>query len=163
MSAYGPKRTSLVAPHMSAFGGKADMAYCGNTLSRSLLGVKRTCRFALHMSAFDPKRTSNLIRGPKPDSRRVSRCCRALCGRVPQRPPRNRLRRRAARDGRVPLAGGPIRSLAGAGGRSGPPTGGTPATISPEAVALCPPALLSSYRNGLVWPQPSGEKPAALM
>ena len=25
MSAYGPKRTSLVAPHMSAFGGKADM------------------------------------------------------------------------------------------------------------------------------------------
>ena len=24
----GPKRTSLVAPHMSAFGGKADMAYC---------------------------------------------------------------------------------------------------------------------------------------
>jgi hypothetical protein len=26
MSAYGTKRTSLVAPHMSAFGGKADMA-----------------------------------------------------------------------------------------------------------------------------------------
>src|SRR5512132_834796 len=25
MSAYGPKRTSLVAPHMSAFGSKADM------------------------------------------------------------------------------------------------------------------------------------------
>jgi hypothetical protein len=25
MSAYGPKRTSLAAPHMSAFGGKADM------------------------------------------------------------------------------------------------------------------------------------------
>jgi hypothetical protein len=25
MPAYGPKRTSLVAPHMSAFGGKADM------------------------------------------------------------------------------------------------------------------------------------------
>src|SRR5262245_35132303 len=61
MSAIGPKRTSLVAPHISAFGGKADMAYCGNTLSRSLLGVKRTCRFALHMSAFDPKRTSGLI------------------------------------------------------------------------------------------------------
>jgi len=40
MSAIGPKRTSLVAPHMSAFGGKADI-----------------CRFALHMSAFDPKRT----------------------------------------------------------------------------------------------------------
>jgi len=41
-SAIGPKRTSLVAPHMSAFGGKADMAFCENPLSRSLLGVKRT-------------------------------------------------------------------------------------------------------------------------
>jgi hypothetical protein len=28
MSAIGPKQTSLAAPHMSAFGGKADMAYC---------------------------------------------------------------------------------------------------------------------------------------
>src|SRR5262249_20246045 len=27
--AIRPKRTSLVAPHMSAFGGKADMAFCG--------------------------------------------------------------------------------------------------------------------------------------
>ena len=26
MSASGPKRTSIAAPHMSAFGGKADMA-----------------------------------------------------------------------------------------------------------------------------------------
>jgi hypothetical protein len=26
MSAIGPKRTSLVAPHMSAFGGKPDIA-----------------------------------------------------------------------------------------------------------------------------------------
>jgi hypothetical protein len=26
MSAFGPKRTFLVAPHMSAFGGKADIA-----------------------------------------------------------------------------------------------------------------------------------------
>jgi len=25
MSAFGPKRTSPVAPHMSAFGGKADI------------------------------------------------------------------------------------------------------------------------------------------
>jgi len=25
MSAFGPKRTSLVAPHMSAIGGKADI------------------------------------------------------------------------------------------------------------------------------------------
>jgi len=56
MSAFGPKRTSLVAPHMSAFGGKADMTVCGNPLLRSLFGVKRTCPFALHMSAVDPKR-----------------------------------------------------------------------------------------------------------
>ena len=28
MSAIGPKQTFLVAPHMSAFGGKADMAFC---------------------------------------------------------------------------------------------------------------------------------------
>jgi hypothetical protein len=27
MSAFGPKRTSLAAPHMSAFGGKADIAF----------------------------------------------------------------------------------------------------------------------------------------
>jgi hypothetical protein len=28
MSAIGPKRTSLVAPHMSALGGKADIGRC---------------------------------------------------------------------------------------------------------------------------------------
>jgi hypothetical protein len=38
------------------FRGKADMACCGNPLSRSLLGAKRTCPFALQMSANDPKR-----------------------------------------------------------------------------------------------------------
>jgi hypothetical protein len=27
MSAFGPKQTSLVAPHMSAFEGKADMGH----------------------------------------------------------------------------------------------------------------------------------------
>src|SRR5262245_60096535 len=37
MSAIGPKRTSLAAPHTSAFGGKADMGYCGSPLSWSLL------------------------------------------------------------------------------------------------------------------------------
>src|SRR4030095_15911287 len=57
MSAIGPKRTSLVGPHMSALGGKADMTVCGNPLSRWLLGVKRTSLFATHVSAFDPKRT----------------------------------------------------------------------------------------------------------
>jgi hypothetical protein len=29
MSAIGPKQTSVVASHMSAFGGKADMARTG--------------------------------------------------------------------------------------------------------------------------------------
>ena len=28
MSAYGTKRTYRVAPHMSAFGGKADKPFC---------------------------------------------------------------------------------------------------------------------------------------
>jgi hypothetical protein len=64
MSAIGPKRTSVVAPHMSAFGGKADMTVCGDPLLRSLLGVKRTCPVAAHMSAFDPKRTSVAFRIP---------------------------------------------------------------------------------------------------
>ena len=39
MSAIGTKRTYLVALHMSAFGGKADMTFCAA------------------MSAYDPKRT----------------------------------------------------------------------------------------------------------
>ena len=59
MSAFGPKQTSANAPHMSAFGAKADMAFRGNSLLRSLLGG-RTCPFALHMSASDPKRTWGL-------------------------------------------------------------------------------------------------------
>src|SRR5262249_19409734 len=46
MSAFGPKRTSLVAPHMSAF------------------GPKRTSLVAPHMSAFDPKRTSSHSSSP---------------------------------------------------------------------------------------------------
>jgi transcriptional regulator with GAF, ATPase, and Fis domain len=33
MSASGPKQTCLVAPHMSAIGGKADMAYCSANVS----------------------------------------------------------------------------------------------------------------------------------
>jgi hypothetical protein len=28
LGAIGPKRTSVVAPHMSAFGVKADMPFC---------------------------------------------------------------------------------------------------------------------------------------
>jgi hypothetical protein len=37
-SAIGPKRTCTAAPRMSAFGGKADIAFRGISLSRSLLG-----------------------------------------------------------------------------------------------------------------------------
>src|SRR4029450_2258800 len=74
MSAIGPKRTSLIALHMSAFGGKADMTVCGNPLSRSLLGAKRTCPFALHMSANDPKRTYRRhVHGVDADGRVVFR------------------------------------------------------------------------------------------
>src|SRR5215475_9154332 len=58
MSAIGPKQTSPSALHMSAFGAKADMAFCGISLSRSLLGVKRTWAVAPHMSDYDPKQTS---------------------------------------------------------------------------------------------------------
>src|SRR5262245_29315197 len=57
MSAIGPKQTWRSAPHMSAFGGKADMTLGRCLLLRSLLGVKRTSAIAAHMSAFDPKRT----------------------------------------------------------------------------------------------------------
>jgi hypothetical protein len=44
MSAIGPKQTSLVALHMSAFRGKADMAIVACPLLRSLLGAKQTCK-----------------------------------------------------------------------------------------------------------------------
>jgi len=46
---------------MSAFGGKADMAFSGGPLLRSLLGAKRTWVVAAPMSAFDPKRTLGSI------------------------------------------------------------------------------------------------------
>jgi len=58
VSGFWSLQTSVVAAHMSAFGGKADMTSCANPLLRSLLGEKRTSLFAAHMSAFDPKRTS---------------------------------------------------------------------------------------------------------
>jgi hypothetical protein len=38
MSAFGPKRTSLVALHMSAFGGKADMA-----IGSDKMGYRKLC------------------------------------------------------------------------------------------------------------------------
>ena len=57
MSAIGPKQTWPSAPHMSAFGGKADMTIGTCPLSWSLSGVKQTSLVAAHMSAYDPKRT----------------------------------------------------------------------------------------------------------
>jgi hypothetical protein len=40
MSAIGPKRTLLFAPHMSAFGGKADMAFAESVFAVAI-GVSR--------------------------------------------------------------------------------------------------------------------------
>jgi hypothetical protein len=57
MSAFGPKPTSLVALHMSAFGGKADMDICGMSAFAVAIGNKADIAVALHMSASDPKRT----------------------------------------------------------------------------------------------------------
>ena len=42
MSAIGTKRTSLFAPHMSAFGGKADITILRRSvLTRKLLNLRR--------------------------------------------------------------------------------------------------------------------------
>jgi hypothetical protein len=55
--ANGPKRTFHFALQMSAFGGKADMEWCG----------------AVQMFANDPKRTSveNLINTGRPKAHRL--------------------------------------------------------------------------------------------
>jgi hypothetical protein len=52
MSAIGPKRTSLVAPHMSAFGSKADIAIDGQNVRLCPLLTFQNCR---SMSAFGVK------------------------------------------------------------------------------------------------------------
>src|SRR5215467_12564401 len=45
MSAFGPKRTSLVAPHMSAFRGKADMTLSRESAFDRCGGIsERRCR-----------------------------------------------------------------------------------------------------------------------
>jgi hypothetical protein len=48
MSAIGPKWTSLVAPHMSAFGGKADMV-------RSTTFKSFPLERSSHLTEFVPK------------------------------------------------------------------------------------------------------------
>jgi hypothetical protein len=45
MSAIGPKRTFLAAPHMSAFGGKADMTVCGESAFAVAIGGKADMPF----------------------------------------------------------------------------------------------------------------------
>jgi hypothetical protein len=52
MSAFGPKRTSLAAPHMSAFGGKADIKLTFTRRRPSVAG-----RFVF----FHPKILKHLI------------------------------------------------------------------------------------------------------
>jgi len=47
MSAFGPKRTSLFAPHMSAFGGKADIDRYGNRMLR-----RASCGSELRMNDY---------------------------------------------------------------------------------------------------------------
>jgi hypothetical protein len=60
MSAIGPKQTWASAPHMSAFGVKADMTVRGKSAFAVAIRVKRTWPIAVRMSAFDPKRTLHL-------------------------------------------------------------------------------------------------------
>jgi hypothetical protein len=54
MSAIGPKRTSLAAPHMSAFGGKADMV---GALHMSALTLRDILLQSYNFVAFGTKRT----------------------------------------------------------------------------------------------------------
>ena len=57
MSAIGPKRTSLVAPHMSAFGDKADMNFFRKSGFAVAIGDKADMACCSDMSANDSKRT----------------------------------------------------------------------------------------------------------
>jgi hypothetical protein len=45
MSAFGPKQTCSFAPHMSAFGGKADMTVCGKSAFAVAIGGKADVPF----------------------------------------------------------------------------------------------------------------------
>jgi hypothetical protein len=54
MSAIGPKRTQVSAPHMSAFGSKADMTLCGNAFAVAI-GGKADMPFCTAYVRFCPK------------------------------------------------------------------------------------------------------------
>src|SRR5262249_40228686 len=67
MSAFGPKRTSATAPHMSAFGGKADTPDLmpRNRPPRSCRSTKqigtraRSIRFSLNCPPYNNRGTNN--------------------------------------------------------------------------------------------------------
>ena len=72
MSAFGPKRTYQVAPHMSAFGGKADMAPVGQNVRRNsdlriafmfAETIKLIVEFTLIISVFQTRNAILIICG----------------------------------------------------------------------------------------------------
>ena len=81
----------------------------------------------------------------------VARRVRAPGGRVPSGPERNRLCRGPERGDRISLGGRPIRSTAGAGGRSGSPSGDSncrgrapPAALAAKAATTTIPIVFDS-------------------
>jgi hypothetical protein len=57
MSAIGPKQTWAIAMHMSAFGGKADITFCGMSAFAVAIGGEAEVELRCEMSVVDPKRT----------------------------------------------------------------------------------------------------------
>ena len=53
MSAIGTKRTSRVAPHMSAVGGKADMPFCAAHVRFCPKADIRSSLNGLHLNRYD--------------------------------------------------------------------------------------------------------------
>ena len=63
MSAFGPKRTSQIAPHMSAFGGKADMARFYSTFGKS--GTQYEIASNTSTDKYQPKNKTEFLCGRK--------------------------------------------------------------------------------------------------
>jgi hypothetical protein len=55
MSAIGPKQTSQVAPHISAFEGKADVTLCGKSAFAVTIGGKADMGCCTANVCFGPK------------------------------------------------------------------------------------------------------------
>src|SRR4029434_11333319 len=81
MSAFGPKRTSLAAPRMSAFRGKADMTLCG------AFDPKRH-REGLPPRRFEPLRCPVLSLGGSNEAARIYQGYRWFACRLAVRCPR---------------------------------------------------------------------------